>query len=88
MWLSTSDLAGPPSGLRIAMTVSPDLDAACAGHTKPSVMMPATLDANRPPRGAAAHRSCISFAYGSMMGPSYAPLRSFSSVERAEARFA
>ena len=57
-------------------------------RAKPSGMMRAMLHANRPPRGAAAHRSCVSFAYGSMMGPSYAPLRSFSSVERAEARFA
>ena len=52
------------------------------------VMMSATPDAKRPPHEAAAHRLNVSFAYGSMMGPSYAPLRSFSSVERAEARFA
>ena len=48
----------------------------------------ATLDAKRPPRDAAAHRFGDLEAYGSMMGPSYAPLRSFSRVERADARFA
>ena len=59
-----------------------------SGETCRGTMMCATPDAKRPPLHAAAYRLNVSFAYGSMMGPSYAPLSSFSSVERAEARFA
>ena len=66
----------------------PSNTADLRGEKHRGAMMSAMSDAKRPPHGAAAYRLNVSFAYGSMMGPSYAPLRSFSSVERAEARFA